>query len=127
MKWPLNDGGFAHLKAILQTDNYRRPYLEMPPNAVEEILRIAKLHMPSTWPKARMVFVGVKNEALNELFWQKKLPPVLCLGEFVSYRDRADGSKKAIFLHIVWIQNDFLPYLNAENEAAFRQVNWEGD
>ncbi len=125
MKWELNCGGFAHLNAIIQTRNYRRRYSEVPADAVTEVQRIAGMHIPPTWPRARMVFVGPGEDVLAGQMKQDKLPPILCVGDFVSYRSLRDGSEKAIFRHVVWIQDDFQPYFTPENEAAFQAIDWE--
>ena len=56
----------------------------------------------------------------------KKLPAVMCVGRVVSYRNRAgEPPKKPGFLSVVWLQDDFLPYFSPENEAAFREIEWD--
>jgi hypothetical protein len=126
LKYSLNDGTFAHLHSIIQTSDYRRDYLQQPPNAVDEILRIAKMHLsPNCWRPAPLLMINADPDRIGELMRQRKLPPVMCVGEFVSYRKRSGKSDKAVFLHIVWLQEDLVPHISPNNEAALSQIDWE--
>lgn len=126
MKFSLADGTVAFLNGIVQTGKYHRDYKELPPDAVEEVKRLATLHLPeSCWRAAPMLLIGVDPESLNDLMRRKRLPRVMCVAEFVSYRDPSGKLSKPVFLNIVWLQNDFLPYFSPENEAAFRQIEWD--
>jgi hypothetical protein len=125
MKFTLADGTYAHLRAIVQTSDYRCDYLQQPPNAAEEIKRIAKMHTPSNcWPSAPLVLLCANLELLDGPMESRKLPSILCVGHFVSYRKREGKTPKATFLYLVWMQNEFLPYLNPENESLFRNIDW---
>ena len=125
MKFPLEDGTSAFLKGIVQSSDYRRDYQKIPDDAAEEIKRIAETYLPSScWRPAPLLLIGANNENLNKLMRSKRLPLILCVGEFVSYRKRRNGSDKAVFLRVVWLQEEFLPYMNACNGAAFRKIEW---
>jgi hypothetical protein len=52
------------------------------------------------------------------------LPAIMCIGDFICYRQRADGSGGPVVLYVVWLQDTFLPYLSVENEAALKAVDW---
>jgi len=45
MKFTLDDGTYAHLCGIIQTANYRQDYKEFPPDATQEVKRIAQTFM----------------------------------------------------------------------------------
>ena len=125
MKITLADNTYAHLWGIVQSCDYRRDYLKLPPNAGEEIKRIAQTFQPLTWRSAPLVLLAAENNALNELMRRKKLPPVMCLGEFVSYRKHDDERTNPLFLHVIWLQEDFAPHMSPENEALFRLIKWD--
>jgi hypothetical protein len=72
-----------------------------------------------------MVMIGVDPRALIDLKRiSMMLPAIMCIGDFVSCRPRADGTVSPVALYVVWLQDTFLPYLSEENEAAFKAVNW---
>jgi hypothetical protein len=126
MKYLLNDGKYAHLKSIIQTSEHLRDYLDLPKDSVEEIKRIAQAHLtPNCWRKAPLVFIGYESEDLKELMRTKKLPPILCIGEFVSYRMRDEQSANASFLYVVWLQDEFEPHMSDGNQELFKRLDWE--
>jgi hypothetical protein len=128
MKFPLNDGTYAHLWRIVQTSDYRQDYLKVPTSAEDEIKRIAQTYMPaSCWRPAPLILIAANNETLMELMRRKDLPAIMCVAEFYSYRKRPNSSTKpkAVYLHVVWLQEEFLPYLCPENEARFQQIDWD--
>ncbi len=126
LKYLLKDGTFAHLHSIIQTSDYRRDYLKQPPNAVDEIMRIAQKHLaPDCWRTAPLLMLNADLDRLGELMRQRKLPAVMCVGEFLSYRKRDGESNKPVFLHIVWLQNDLVPHMSPENEEALTKIDWD--
>lgn len=126
MKFTLGDGTFAILNGIVQTRDYRRDYLEIPVDAVNEVMRIAKMHLSGEcWMVAPMLFIGENNENLGEMMRRKHLPPILCIGEFLSYRKQEKRLDVATFLHVVWLQDEFLPYMSASNEMLFTKIMWD--
>jgi hypothetical protein len=127
VKFPLADGTFAHLHAIVQTENYRRPYLEPPGDVLAEIERLARFNIPASWPTAPLLVIGLQHERLDELLLRGKSPRVLCVGEFVSYRKRGDENLKAVFLHVVWLQEELSPHMSEANQAAFRSIDFEAN
>lgn len=125
MKHSLNDGSFAHLLAIIQNREYRMGYRQPPPDATEEILRIAKGYLPKdNWRSAPLLLIGQEREGLNDLLCTRKLPEVLCVGLFYSVRGGIGKDGKASYLYVVWLQNDFIPHMSAENQTAFAQIQW---
>jgi hypothetical protein len=126
MKYLLSDGKYAHLKSIVQTSAHLRDYLDLPKDAVEEIKHIAHAHLPSNcWRKAPLVLLGYESNDLNELMRNKKLPPILCIGEFVSYRMHDEQSANASFLYVVWLQDEFAPHMSDGNQTLFKRLDWE--
>lgn len=100
---------------------YRQP----PSDATDEILRIARGYLPKdSWRSAPLLLIGHEREALNELLRARKLPEVLCIGLFYSLRGGTGKDGKASYLYVVWLQNDFVPHMSAENQAAFAEITW---
>jgi len=111
--------------AIIQNRDYRSGYREVPSDATDEILRIANEHIPkSRWRPAPLVIIGVKSDELNALLRTRKLPAVLNVGLFYSIHDEHGKGNHASYLTVVWLQDDFLPYMSASNLAAFGEVEW---
>lgn len=125
MIFQLNDGTTAILKAIVQTANYRRGYETIPSDPIAEIERIAQLHTPADcWAPAKMIVIGMQPGALSRAMNNSSLPPVLCIGEFVSYRKIASDFK-AKFLKIVWMQKDMETKMDNSNLIEFSKINWD--
>lgn len=125
MKYFLNDGSVAHLVAIIQNRNYQIGYRQTPSNAAEEILRIARGHVPKDyWGEAPFLLIGHEPESLNSLLRSRKLPGVLCVGLFYSIRGGVGKEGTAIYLCLVWLQEDLLPYMSPENQSAFEKIEW---
>jgi hypothetical protein len=126
MKFTLNDGTHVHLWGIVQTANYRRDYIGMPADAEEEIKRIAQLHLPpNCWRSAPLILITADQKKLNELMQSKKLPTIMCVGQFLTYRKRDDAKPKPIYFYVIWLQEEFAPHMSEENEMIFRQINWD--
>ena len=125
MTYSLADGSAAHLVAIVQNRNYQIGYQEVPADAEEEILRIARAHLAKEWWRpAPMMVVGQEREALNALLRGRNLPAVLCIGLFYSIRGGTGRDGHASHLYVVWLQEELLPYLSEGNQAAFARINW---
>lgn len=127
MMFALADGTKAHLWGIVQNGSYGRPYLEPPKDAVGEMLRLATLHLsPKCWAPAPMLFIGMEPERVDDLLRRRKLPLVMCIGQFDSMRRVPDERlPRRAFLTVVWLQEDFLPYFSPENEAAFARIEFD--
>ena len=66
MKFALNDGSVAHLVSVVQNRNYQVGYREVPSDATEEILRIARSQIPKDWrsaPVALIVSAASRNSS----------------------------------------------------------------
>ena len=128
MKFRLSDDTYAHLWGIVQTASYRQDYKELPTDAKQDVKRIAQMYMASScWRRAPLILLTADEETLTNLMRRKQLPTVMCIGEFFSYRRHPDGQTKpkAIYLHLIWLQEEFLPYLSPENEALFQRIDWD--
>jgi hypothetical protein len=122
MKFPLNDGTVAHLHGIVQASAHLRDYLEQQSDAEDELRRIAlSLIPPDAWVRAPMVLLHPDPASLADLMRRKKLPRLMCVGQFVSYRtDR----QKAMFLYVVWLQEDFMPHIHPDVQRLFADIKW---
>ena len=124
MKFSLNDGTFAQLEGIVQTRAHLRDYREQPPDAEAELKRIAVCLLPrSEWREAPMILLHSKSTSLTDLMRHKKLPPTMCIGEFYSYRPRKT-KPKAVYLYIIWLQDDFAPHMHPDAQRLFAYINW---
>ena len=119
----LDDGTAAHLQFFLQNRVYQIPYLTPPPDPLAELERIARQFVcnRAKWP---MLIIGLEGLPLMELLLKGHLPSVMCVGEFISMRPLLDGDMKAIFLNVVWLQENMTPHMSAENEQCFRKIDW---
>jgi hypothetical protein len=125
MKFSLKDGTYAHLQGIVQTRAHLIDYQKQPSDAEAELKRIAvALLPPSEWRKAPMILVHSKSSSLADLMRQKKLPLTMCVGEFTSYRPRKDRPPKAVFLYVVWLQEDFSPHMDPDVQRLFADIEW---
>ncbi len=126
MNIKMNDGNLAHLNGIVQTRDYRNDYVTWPPSAVDEILRIARLLLPAPfWKAAPFLLIGVDLTRVDAQMRAKKLPEVLCVGEFISYRAGTSGVLRPKWLHVVWLQDEMQPHLSESNAESFRHIDWD--
>ncbi len=72
-----------------------------------------------------MVLIGVDPADIDEQMRARKLPRVMCVAEFISYRQREQGVLKPQWLYVVWLQEEMQPYFSASNHQAFRQIDWD--
>jgi hypothetical protein len=129
----LYDGSRATLQRVVQDDNYRHGYLKMPDDPIAELEAAARLYLPAYWPtpsKKRVIVVLPNVRRVHEAFerdrekWMNKLPPIISVGEFCSFRD-PEGEGKNTFLTLAWLQHEMSPHISDENRIAMRQFDWD--
>lgn len=129
----LYDGSRATLQMVVQDDNYRHGYLEMPDDPIAELEASARLRLPACWPEPsrQRVRVVIPNMSrLREAFkrdhekWMSKLPPIISIGVFWSLRE-PEGEGRNTFLTLAWLQDDMSPHISDDNRIAMRQMDWD--
>jgi hypothetical protein len=71
-----------------------------------------------------MRLIGADLTELPERLQRGKLAPVMCIGRFVSHLPPGDARGDGHILHLVWLQEGFVPHLSALNENALLEVDW---
>jgi hypothetical protein len=124
MMFRLQNGTAIHLWGIIQVEDYQHPPQEPLEDPIAEILKNATRYIPAPWGSAPMRLIGAKPADLPERLRRGKLPPVMCVGRFVSHLPPGDARGDGYILHLVWLQDAFVPHLAAHNERDLLEIDW---
>jgi hypothetical protein len=122
LKFELKDGRQIFLDAFFESKTYAG-LLEGSPNASvnRDMLNSPPAIVSRIWPKEPHITLGLDfySSRLHE-----KLPTVLCLGQFISYKPASDQKKMGSSLVIIWFQDEIFPLLRDANADWLKDIDW---
>lgn len=121
MDLKISDSTTARLNAIVQTTRFQRQFLRPPRDPMGELLRMAKEYTTS-WRDSTMVACDPRTGDVGCLLLEGRLPPVLCVGEFMLHIMSTKGMPKVEFYRVLWFQDSFVPHVAPEVHDLLRRL-----
>jgi hypothetical protein len=122
IKFELDDSRQIFLDALFESKTYEGLLEGRPSLSVNyEVLNSQAETVQRIWPEATYVTLGLDfyKGRLNEA-----LPPICCIGKFVSYKPVPNQEKMASSLVVIWFQNEMFPLIEGANKKWLKEIVW---